>query len=399
MKKRFLLILLSLSLLPVMLTGKPVLASGDGAYSITCINCIAKNFFYEVVTSANEGDPIDVYVSSDAVPDPGKYFTNYFAMDGEPIPQDYPGNCRFTMPAHDITLTALQQDLTAPVLDLTGTQPVKASNVLLGYCEMLEEADPTIHWMEYTGEDQRYSYLLDLNEDHTADIGCKFLNSAATDAEGTITRLPGADKITKDISVSFSQMKDSTCPFSSVTFKIARAEDIQPEPVKKYTITFKANGGKGKMASQTVEAGKNIKLPANAFTRTDYSFAGWNTKADGKGTAYKNKATLTISQNTTLYAQWKADVIALKLDDVKISKSAKKLALRATLTINGKAAKSKKLTFQFGTTRYSATTNKKGIASATVKSSVLKKLTVGKKVKITVTYNKTSIKKSFKVKK
>ena len=69
-------------------------------------------------------------------------------------------------------------------------------------------------------------------------------------------------------------------------------------------ITFNANGGGGNMASQTVNPGKSATLSANTFTRADYDFAGWNTKADGTGTKYDDKATVTVSENTTLYAQW-----------------------------------------------------------------------------------------------
>ena len=69
-------------------------------------------------------------------------------------------------------------------------------------------------------------------------------------------------------------------------------------------ITFDANGGEGTMAAQTVEPNKAAALIANAFSRADYDFAGWNTAADGTGTAYVDKADITVSENTTLYAQW-----------------------------------------------------------------------------------------------
>ena len=69
-------------------------------------------------------------------------------------------------------------------------------------------------------------------------------------------------------------------------------------------ITFDANGGEGTMAAQTVEPNKAADLIANTFTRADYDFAGWNTEADGTGTAYADKANITVGENTTLYAQW-----------------------------------------------------------------------------------------------
>ena len=69
-------------------------------------------------------------------------------------------------------------------------------------------------------------------------------------------------------------------------------------------ITFDANGGKGIMGTQTVNPGVSAALPANTFTLADYDFAGWNTKADGTGTAYADKTNITTNENVTLYAQW-----------------------------------------------------------------------------------------------
>ena len=69
-------------------------------------------------------------------------------------------------------------------------------------------------------------------------------------------------------------------------------------------ITFEANGGEGNMGAQTVQPNEATALTASAFTRADYDFAGWNTAADGSGTAYADQAAITTSENVTLYAQW-----------------------------------------------------------------------------------------------
>jgi uncharacterized repeat protein (TIGR02543 family) len=70
-----------------------------------------------------------------------------------------------------------------------------------------------------------------------------------------------------------------------------------------YTVTFNANGGSGSMTAET----KNTPtaLSANKFTRAGYTFTGWNTLANGKGTAYANDALYPFTASTTLYAQWK----------------------------------------------------------------------------------------------
>ena len=72
-----------------------------------------------------------------------------------------------------------------------------------------------------------------------------------------------------------------------------------------YTVSFDANGGSGRMADQAFTFGVPQALTANAFTRSGYTFAGWNTKADGSGAAYGDRDTLTIgAADLTLYAQW-----------------------------------------------------------------------------------------------
>lgn len=70
------------------------------------------------------------------------------------------------------------------------------------------------------------------------------------------------------------------------------------------TVSFDANGGKGTMAKMSVAAGETVSLTKNAFTRDGYTFLGWNDKADGSGASYKDGASVEVTSNMTLYAQW-----------------------------------------------------------------------------------------------
>ena len=76
-------------------------------------------------------------------------------------------------------------------------------------------------------------------------------------------------------------------------------------PATKCTVTFDANGGAGSMDVLTADLGTTVTLPASTFTRDGYVFAGWNTAADGTGTAIVNGGQLTLGSDATLYAQWK----------------------------------------------------------------------------------------------
>ena len=90
----------------------------------------------------------------------------------------------------------------------------------------------------------------------------------------------------------------------------------------------------------------------------------------------------------------------ISLKTVKIKRSAKKLVLTATLKkVNGKYLKGKKITFKFNGKKYSAKTNKKGVAKVTINKKVLKKLKKGKNVTYQATYLKDTVKKKSKVKK
>ena len=78
-----------------------------------------------------------------------------------------------------------------------------------------------------------------------------------------------------------------------------------------YNIAFDANGGSGSMSTISgVKYTASQTLTANAFTKTGYTFSGWNTAADGTGTSYANGASVsklsaTNGATVTLYAQWK----------------------------------------------------------------------------------------------
>ena len=74
-----------------------------------------------------------------------------------------------------------------------------------------------------------------------------------------------------------------------------------------YFIHFNANGGSGTMEDSYVlrEAPNNVfTVPACTFTHADFTFSQWNTKADGTGTNLAVGAEMTLTRDTTLYAQW-----------------------------------------------------------------------------------------------
>jgi len=76
-----------------------------------------------------------------------------------------------------------------------------------------------------------------------------------------------------------------------------------------YYIAFNNNGGSGSMTNQTFAYDASQKLKKNTFTKTDYTFTGWNTNAGGTGTNYSDEQTVLNLMSTndaviTFFAQW-----------------------------------------------------------------------------------------------
>ena len=75
-----------------------------------------------------------------------------------------------------------------------------------------------------------------------------------------------------------------------------------------YKVTYDANGGTGTMtdSNSPYTSGSTVTVLANSFTWFGHTFKNWNTKADGSGSSYSTSpaGTFSITQNTTLYAQW-----------------------------------------------------------------------------------------------
>ena len=87
--------------------------------------------------------------------------------------------------------------------------------------------------------------------------------------------------------------------------------------VDSYKLSFDANGGDGNeaMSDVTAAAGSELTLPPNAFTRTGFAFAGWNTQPDGAGLAVADGARWSLTSNTTFYARWTPYVVTFSLAD------------------------------------------------------------------------------------
>ena len=74
------------------------------------------------------------------------------------------------------------------------------------------------------------------------------------------------------------------------------------------TINYDLNGGTGTVPlSGTYTSGDSaaLVLPNSTnFAKTNYTFTGWNTLANGAGTSFPSGGSIRVTSNTTLFAQW-----------------------------------------------------------------------------------------------
>ncbi len=123
---------------------------------------------------------------------------------------------------------------------------------------------------------------------------------------------------------TFNQWEDAngTAYSSTNTVKItdtlALYSDWTPNT---YTIYLEGNnhssGSTEQPMTMTYDVAKN--LSKNGYTKVGYTFAGWNTAADGSGTAYADEQSvknLTAVKNgaVSLYAQWTPNTYTLSFD-------------------------------------------------------------------------------------
>jgi uncharacterized repeat protein (TIGR02543 family) len=94
------------------------------------------------------------------------------------------------------------------------------------------------------------------------------------------------------------------------------------ELIPTYTVTYNGNGSTGGTAPTdegAYQEGANVTVLGedDPPTQTGYTFAGWNTAADGSGTAYAADDTFTMgTADVTLYAQWTIADFAADENDV-----------------------------------------------------------------------------------
>ena len=100
-----------------------------------------------------------------------------------------------------------------------------------------------------------------------------------------------------------------TMPAANVTLY---AQWVDPSATS-YALTYFGNGNtSGSVPSQQYyPSGTSVSVISLApIAKSGYTFIGWNTAADGSGLNYSNNASIVMTENKSLYAQWVGGVLA-----------------------------------------------------------------------------------------
>jgi uncharacterized repeat protein (TIGR02543 family) len=210
------------------------------------------------------------------------------ALSGTPTNSDVGANS-FTVSVSDGFAVPVTETLEITVIN-TNDAPVFASNPIAG-------ADAT--------EDAAYTGTLagsasDVDTDATLTYakvsGPAWLSIAADGAlSGTPTNSDvGANSFTVSVS-------------DGIAAAVTTTLNIQVNQAT-YTVTYNGNGHTSGIvpADQVKVKGTALTLATNSgnLAKPGFFFAGWNTSADGTGTAYTVGATYTLNAPLTLFAHW-----------------------------------------------------------------------------------------------
>jgi uncharacterized repeat protein (TIGR02543 family) len=84
---------------------------------------------------------------------------------------------------------------------------------------------------------------------------------------------------------------------------------VTPVSLTEYSLTYDGNSATSGTVpttqnSTTSSSSVTLSAPQGSLLRTNCTFGGWNTRADGTGANFLDAGTINLTANTTLYAKW-----------------------------------------------------------------------------------------------
>ena len=209
------------------------------------------------------------------------------------------GTYQFTMPGYAVTVTAELEEIPVTIADILPSN--------------FPASDEDNSWCN-SENDNIYIYKTDSNLVFYDNIEDIYYVSLSLSSPLTKEEYPTVNyKYSKEgTDIQFNMAGDNGDELDSIivsnctnTSCIGTYAYEAPEA---FSVTYNANGATSGSApaNQTKTAGVDLTLATNTgnLAKAGYTFAGWNTKADGSDTHYDTGATYTTDAALTLYAEW-----------------------------------------------------------------------------------------------
>ena len=116
---------------------------------------------------------------------------------------------------------------------------------------------------------------------------------------------------------NFYNVGDTITITADITLSAMWTKEIVVAPVEAYKVIYNANGAKGDLpvdATNYVVGTTATILDQGTLSRQGYTFVGWNTAANGKGTSYGAGESISINASVTLFAQWSQNIYHISYD-------------------------------------------------------------------------------------
>jgi uncharacterized protein (TIGR02145 family)/uncharacterized repeat protein (TIGR02543 family) len=124
----------------------------------------------------------------------------------------------------------------------------------------------------------------------------------------TIDTLPSPTASGYQFGGWFTSINGGGSPFLTTT-AVSSDVTVYAKWTRVYKVTYDANGGTGTVPvdSNTYQNTNTVMvLSGSGLSKTDYTFAGWNTQADTLGTSFSSGGSFSMgSTDVVLYAKWR----------------------------------------------------------------------------------------------